>query len=1391
MALRRSHRGLGLSPQVVTDFPQPQSATSLIAPEYEHVMQSLHSTTDRACALCHGMSSMSKSSAKRVQIRDINRTSKSASTMFICATCVKQFPGLQPSKNFPGLQPIKTTCTECGTQEAIDLQVPMLCKQGTSESHSICMHCLRIDQSLRIEGRPKPENELIIRRDPSITVPCIVMCKTCWDEHVAEQIATSPGIVLKPQRIAPNWVINNSGTSQTPITITNKLMGRIDTIPNDVWRCFHTQWTKPSPRHALAKEGVLQLVLDDGNCLANALLLATHTQNEFTPDAFRSQILAQFQALPQEISVMIATRVQLDIQLEYATAMREQCMGSNKHKAQQKLLFETIKPFLIQQSKIKNEDGAEVILEHETKLDSMFKCDLQALLNSTEEYLQACIRNHREYASVEDICIPNFWYDGFVMQFLAPLVLNIGGITTITISKTLASASGQWTEISFFSMDTNDVDISHLLRKRNLIKGDAQVVLVLDCVTYTTPHYDILNTSAIHDPSLAPCFWRLNDKMARQIVLREREALEQKAHVEVLEWIQTLGNRSKMVSPIRGSLSQNTKSRSGDEFVFSGETSTAHEESSNIVLRANDRAEPTRTKGALKAVQRNIGTKGEEPLPKEDATSVHKVIPDLIQQIVEPTTQAPNAEPITQEPPTQDAEPITREVGVNCFYDFNGNLIAKTVHAKLGAKGHNKLGATGGNKLRAKAVPEEPLLKEDTIGVLQVDPDLIAKPITQYQHTRSRMVVQPQVTSLNTTQAKIPNLCTKLLQVLIFAPFSKRKAKKKSTKSKVKCYTWERAVGRSTQAGSPNNFEQPAMGYLFPTFGVYMGEIAQRVCRTKVEKWLQVAFAIAAEIIETVDPEWSGDHKDFVVQFSRMEPSDFCKQHIDRHNVSHAYALSLGSYSGGELICYDKQHTFAGKVIESKHANRTSISTHNSIVKFEGRLKHSVGTINSGVRFSIIWYKKWDRRLVAPETNFLGGPLRVLDVLDRVRTRKIATIFQKNEGITREVIRTVARRAPKRLLNVSYLGEEDDRTHRIHQNFGVFKDGDWIRVFGEPLRSSAQRSGAQQEYKDLKHQIRENHCQEVSEYEQSLLCESTETDPIRKATKATKGVIQAVQAILKREKVYERCGLHGYRLDKVEFLFTTPGGHQQWWHTNAKHSVIMNLGDSSTLLCKLPSKTCNLLTHEGECVVLGPNFNYARATYSSDHIQIQANLVLDKVWTSNDEKQGRNARTNVRRPSEFENQCNLPVVRYEEMLMDDSLEAREELKARVYKKQKMLKMLDLVQFDSLLQAFIYDIHMYQWHHRYNGRTYTSPWKPGNVMHANAKPPCSFCKEDSHSIRTCRELWLKIYGHLSDEQLKANSMVRPTFVTAFGGFIDEGASKIGKILYVKRDLHFCT
>ena len=68
-----------------------------------------------------------------------------------------------------------------------------------------------------------------------------------------------------------------------------------------------------------------------------------------------------------------------------------------------------------------------------------------------------------------------------------------------------------------------------------------------------------------------------------------------------------------------------------------------------------------------------------------------------------------------------------------------------------------------------------------------------------------------------------------------------------------------------------------------------------------------------------------------------------------------------------------------------------------------------------------------------------------------------------------------------------------------------------------------------------------------------------------------------------------------------------------------------------------------------------------------------------------------------------------------------------------------------------------DIHT----HVSGGRTYTSPWKPGFKMYENAKPPCNYCKLDSHGMLGCGKLWMKIYGHHPESLIK-----RPDFATKY-------------------------
>ena len=110
-----------------------------------------------------------------------------------------------------------------------------------------------------------------------------------------------------------------------------------------------------------------------------------------------------------------------------------------------------------------------------------------------------------------------------------------------------------------------------------------------------------------------------------------------------------------------------------------------------------------------------------------------------------------------------------------------------------------------------------------------------------------------------------------------------------------------------------------------------------------------------------MDPEWASVHQDYVVQCGKMQSTndDYCKAHVDNKNMSWAYGLTLGNFTGGALICNDK--------------NGTPISRDmfRIVTRFEGRREHYVAPFE-GTRYSIIWYKKYDRRWIATQPMVEG-----------------------------------------------------------------------------------------------------------------------------------------------------------------------------------------------------------------------------------------------------------------------------------------------------------------------------------------------------------------------------------------------------------------------------------
>ena len=108
-------------------------------------------------------------------------------------------------------------------------------------------------------------------------------------------------------------------------------------------------------------------------------------------------------------------------------------------------------------------------------------------------------------------------------------------------------------------------------------------------------------------------------------------------------------------------------------------------------------------------------------------------------------------------------------------------------------------------------------------------------------------------------------------------------------------------------------------------------------------------YRLARELLEQVDPDYALNG-DFVVQFACTDDAEihFVKKHTDSHDVSHQYILGLGDYAGGELRCHNGD-------------THTDLDIKCRLWKVDGRLPHEVLPFK-GTRFTVIWFKNYDRR---------------------------------------------------------------------------------------------------------------------------------------------------------------------------------------------------------------------------------------------------------------------------------------------------------------------------------------------------------------------------------------------------------------------------------------------
>ena len=175
----------------------------------------------------------------------------------------------------------------------------------------------------------------------------------------------------------------------------------------------------------------------------------------------------------------------------------------------------------------------------------------------------------------------------------------------------------------------------------------------------------------------------------------------------------------------------------------------------------------------------------------------------------------------------------------------------------------------------------------------------------------------------------------------------------KKLRKKFNCL-WQVQVGRSIQALGCRNFSNPHN--FINGKGVYM----QNISDSKRTNWVKDVYKICQQIIRKIDYEYAGDNDDWVVNISAMtNTGHYIKKHTDKRDIDSQYAFTLGSFTGGILSSYNKLNI------------KKELNNYRRVVCFDGRLPHEVSAVVSGLRYSVIFYKVYDRRMTisAPILN--------------------------------------------------------------------------------------------------------------------------------------------------------------------------------------------------------------------------------------------------------------------------------------------------------------------------------------------------------------------------------------------------------------------------------------
>jgi hypothetical protein len=118
-------------------------------------------------------------------------------------------------------------------------------------------------------------------------------------------------------------------------------------------------------------------------------------------------------------------------------------------------------------------------------------------------------------------------------------------------------------------------------------------------------------------------------------------------------------------------------------------------------------------------------------------------------------------------------------------------------------------------------------------------------------------------------------------------------------------------------------------------------------------QWLKDLLRdVLTPLIQAIDSDWAGTEGDWAVQINVISSAEqSINRHTDKHDIAPQYGMALGDYEGGGLTVWTKDET-----------SKQTIDVRNNVVRLDGRNYHQVEPVTEGTRYSIYFFKNYDRR---------------------------------------------------------------------------------------------------------------------------------------------------------------------------------------------------------------------------------------------------------------------------------------------------------------------------------------------------------------------------------------------------------------------------------------------